>query len=87
MEESWALEGGDSHGRLPFGASGRRDVDLGQDHSTETQPSPTPHTGVRLMNACRRACSQSLLGVLSIQFLLLLFVSTLDPDCFWPFGF
>lgn len=46
VEESWALESGDSHGRLPFRASGRRDVDLGQNHSTETQPSP-PHTQPR----------------------------------------
>lgn len=43
VEESWALESGDSHGRLPFRASGRRDVDLGQNHSTETQPSPPTH--------------------------------------------
>lgn len=45
--ESWALESGDSHGRLPFRASGRRDVDLGQNHSTETQPSPPTHTQPR----------------------------------------
>lgn len=47
VEESWALESGDSHGRLPFRASGRRDVDLGQNHSTETQPSPAPNTQPR----------------------------------------
>lgn len=39
-ERSWALECGDSHGRLPFWASGRCDVDLRQNHSTKTQPGP-----------------------------------------------
>lgn len=61
MEESWALESGDSHGRLPFRASGRRDVDLGQNHSTETQPSPhTQPTDISLrmhVEAAFRTCS------------------------------
>lgn len=39
-ERSRALEGGDPHGRLPLWASGRCDVDLRQNHSTETQPGP-----------------------------------------------
>lgn len=39
-ERSRALESGDPHGRLPFWASGGCDVDLRQDHSTETQPGP-----------------------------------------------
>lgn len=58
VEESWALESGDSHGRLPLGASGRRDVDLGQNHSTETQPSP--HTQILDSECMLRACSESL---------------------------
>lgn len=43
-EGSWALESGDSHGRLPFRASGWCDVDLRQNHSTEIQPGPATLT-------------------------------------------
>lgn len=35
-QRSWPLESGDSHGRFPFWTSGWRDVDLCQNHSTET---------------------------------------------------